>query len=300
MSTVGVPSGTIAYEDTGGDGPVMVFGHGLLMDGRQWRKVLPQLPEYRCITPTLPMGAHTSPMRHDADLTETGMANILADFLDALDLDDVTLVLNDWGGGQFMISEGRDKRIGRMVLASVTAFDNYPPEPARPAALLCRMPGGGWVLSRMLGTRFFRHSRRAYGAMAKSGLPRRTVRRMVRAGRREPGDPPRPGEVRDRRATAGPTAGDVGADADFRSAGAGHLGARRPDDAPRACRPARRALSRRHQDRRRRLLDVDPGGPTRRDGAGAAGLRQSVAPRILIAKIRESPGRIPAPGCPCG
>ncbi|MBV5243672.1 alpha/beta hydrolase [Mycolicibacterium sp. PAM1] len=171
MSTVGVPSGTIAYEDTGGDGPVMVFGHGLLMDGRQWRKVLPQLPEYRCITTTLPMGAHTSPMRHDADLTETGMANILADFLDALDLDDVTLVLNDWGGGQFMISEGRDKRIGRMVLASVTAFDNYPPEPARPAALLCRMPGGGWVLSRMLGTRFFRHSRRAYGAMAKSGLP---------------------------------------------------------------------------------------------------------------------------------
>ncbi|MGP4056444.1 alpha/beta fold hydrolase [Mycobacterium sp. 4D054] len=171
MRTVDVPAGSIAYGDTGGDGPVLVFGHGLLMDGRQWRKVIPLLPGYRCITPTLPLGAHTMPMVDDADLTQTGVAGILADFLDALDLDDVTLVLNDWGGGQFVISEGRDERVGRLVLASCEAFDNFPPAPARPAALLCRLPGGGWVLSRLLGTRFFRHSRRAYGAMAKNGIP---------------------------------------------------------------------------------------------------------------------------------
>ncbi|UXA13507.1 alpha/beta hydrolase [Mycobacterium sp. SMC-8] len=171
MRTVDVPAGSIAYGDTGGDGPVLVFGHGLLMDGRQRRKVIPLLPGYRCITPTLPLGAHTMPMADDADLTQTGVAGILADFLDALDLDDVTLVLNDWGGGQFVISEGRDERVGRLVLASCEAFDNFPPAPARPAALLCRLPGGGWVLSRLLGTRFFRHSRRAYGAMAKNGIP---------------------------------------------------------------------------------------------------------------------------------
>lgn len=171
MPSVELPSGWIHYDDTGGEGPVLVFGHGLLMDGRQWRKVLPLLPEYRCITPTLPLGAHSTPMNDDADLTETGVAAILADFLDALALDDVTLVLNDWGGGQFVITEGRDKRIGRMVLASCTAFDNYPPKPARPAAMLCRIPGGGWILSRMLGTRFFRHSTRAYGALSRSPIP---------------------------------------------------------------------------------------------------------------------------------
>lgn len=171
MPTVDVSSGPIAYGDTGGDGPVVVFGHGLLMDGRQWRKVIPLLPEYRCITPTLPLGAHTTAMNDDADLTEVGVARILADFLDALGLDSVTLVLNDWGGGQFVISDGRDKRVGRLVIASCTAFDNYPPKPARPAALLCRIPGGGWVLTRMLGTRFFRHSRRAYGALSKKGIP---------------------------------------------------------------------------------------------------------------------------------
>lgn len=171
MRTVDLAAGPITYADAGGDGPTLVFGHGLLMDGRQWRKVIPLLPEYRCITPTLPLGAHTAPMKADADLTETGVAHILADFLDALDLEDVTLVLNDWGGGQFMISEGRDARIARLVLASCTAFDNYPPKPARPASLLCRLPGGGWVLSRMLNTAFFRHSTRAYGALSKTRIP---------------------------------------------------------------------------------------------------------------------------------
>lgn len=171
MPTVPTPSGPITYGDTGGDGPVLVFGHGLLMDGRQWRKVIPLLPGYRCITPTLPLGAHTTPMNPDADLTQTGMANIVADFLDALGLEDVTLVLNDWGGGQFVITEGRDERIARLVLASCEAFDNFPPKPARPAMTLCRLPGGGWMFTRMFGTRFFRRSPQAYGGLAKSGLP---------------------------------------------------------------------------------------------------------------------------------
>ena len=171
MPIAEVDAGSIAYGDTGGDGPVVVFGHGLLMDGTQWRKVIPALGAYRCITPTLPLGAHTVAMKPEADLSELGVARILADFLDALDIDDVTLVLNDWGGGQFMISDGRSGRLGRLVLASCTAFDNFPPKPARPAAQLCRIPGGGWVLTRMLATRFFRRSRKAYGALSKRGIP---------------------------------------------------------------------------------------------------------------------------------
>lgn len=171
MPTVQLASGPITYGDTGGNGPVLVFGHGLLMDGLQWRKVVPKLPHYRCITPTLPLGAHTAPMESDADLSERGVARILADFLDALDLADVTLVLNDWGGGAFVISDGRADRVGRLVLASCTAFDNFPPEPARPAALLCRLPGGGWLLTKLFATKFFRHSPKAYGGLAKGGVP---------------------------------------------------------------------------------------------------------------------------------
>lgn len=171
MPTVELSSGPVSYGDTGGSGPVLVFCHGLLMNGLQWRKVLPLLSGYRCITPTLPLGAHTVAMKPDADLTQLGVARILADFLDALDLDDVTLVLNDWGGGQFVISDGRADRVGRLVLASCEAFDNFPPKPARPAAMLCRIPGGGWLFTKMMGTSFFRHNRKAYGVLSKRGVP---------------------------------------------------------------------------------------------------------------------------------
>ncbi|MBJ7289195.1 alpha/beta hydrolase [Williamsia sp.] len=171
MMRVDVPAGPLDYTDTGGDGPVIVLGHGLLMNETHWRKVIPLLDGYRCITPTLPLGAHRSPMRADADLTQSGIARIIADFLDALDLVDVTLVLNDSGGGQFVVSEGRADRVGRLVLASCEAFDNFPPRPARPAAVLCRFPGGTSLFLRLLSTKFVRHNKLAWGGLSKYGIP---------------------------------------------------------------------------------------------------------------------------------
>ncbi|MDJ0363223.1 alpha/beta hydrolase [Rhodococcus sp. H29-C3] len=171
MLRVDLPAGPIDYLDTGGDGPVLVFGHGLLMNESQWRKVTPLLGGYRCIAPTLPLGAHRSPMRADADLTQRGIARILADFLDALDLTDVTVVLNDAGGGQFIVSDGRADRVGRLVLASCEAFDNFPPLPARPAVALCRLPGGTALFLRLLSTKFVRHNKLAWGGLSKYGIP---------------------------------------------------------------------------------------------------------------------------------
>lgn len=128
MAEVELSAGVIEYTDTAGDGPVVVLCHGLLMDGTVWRKVVPELRErYRCILPTLPLGSHRHAMRPGADLSLRGVALLLGEFLDRLDLHDVTLVLNDWGGGQLLLSEGRDARIGRLVLAACEAFDNYPP-----------------------------------------------------------------------------------------------------------------------------------------------------------------------------
>ncbi len=73
--------------------------HGLLMNDTQWNLALPHLPAgFRYLLPVLPMGGHRIPMREDADLTLPGMVDIVADFLDALDLADVTLVVTDWGG----------------------------------------------------------------------------------------------------------------------------------------------------------------------------------------------------------
>ncbi|WP_372499999.1 alpha/beta fold hydrolase [Streptomyces sudanensis] len=125
MPEIELSAGPIHYRDTGGAGPVLVFGHGVPMDGRQWRKVVPLLDGYRCVLPTLPFGGHRRPMRPDADLSHRGVARLLGEFTERLGLDDVTLVLNDWGGGQFLVLE-EGHRVARMVLVACEAFDNFP------------------------------------------------------------------------------------------------------------------------------------------------------------------------------
>jgi pimeloyl-ACP methyl ester carboxylesterase len=127
-------AGTIEYDDTGGNGPAVVLLHGLMMDSSLWSAVVVDLArEHRCIVPTLPLGAHRRPLRGDADLSPHGIARLVAELLVRLDLHDVTLVGNDTGGALVQLLVGgaddqaRDQRIGRIVLVSCDAFDNFPP-----------------------------------------------------------------------------------------------------------------------------------------------------------------------------
>ena len=66
----------------------------------------------------------------DADLSPRGVAALVAEFLEALDLDDVTLVGNDTGGAHHASSLAPDhgERIGRLVLTSCDAFEDFPPK----------------------------------------------------------------------------------------------------------------------------------------------------------------------------
>jgi pimeloyl-ACP methyl ester carboxylesterase len=129
MSEIELSAGTIDYEDTGGDGPVVVLLHGLLMDASLWDGPIAELSaEYRCVAPTLPLGAHRHPMHADADLSLPGTARLVTELLDRLDLQDITLVGNDTGGAlvQLIMCDGT-ARVGRVVLVSCEAFDNLPP-----------------------------------------------------------------------------------------------------------------------------------------------------------------------------
>jgi pimeloyl-ACP methyl ester carboxylesterase len=129
MREIELSAGTIEYTDTGGDGPVIVLLHGLMMDASLFDAVIAELSaDYRCVAPTLPLGAHRHAVNADADLSLPGLARLAAEFLDRLDLQDVTLVGNDTGGAlvQLLIGDG-DARVGRVVLASCDAFDNFPP-----------------------------------------------------------------------------------------------------------------------------------------------------------------------------
>ena len=142
MSTeyVDLSSGRIRYRDSG-EGPPIVFVHGLLVDGRLWRKVTPPLEkDFRCIVPDLPLGAHTIPMEPNTDVTPPGLARMVIELIEKLDLRDVTLVGNDTGGAltQIAMTESPE-RIARVVLTPCDAFDNFLPPMFKGLQVLARV-----------------------------------------------------------------------------------------------------------------------------------------------------------------
>ncbi len=179
MPAVELSAGTIEYEDTGGSGPVVVLLHGLIMDGSLWRHVVRDLrTDYRCVLPTLPLGAHRQAMRPDADLSMRGMAVILEELIERLDLRELTLVMNDWGGAQLLIGGRQDARIARLALCACEAFDNVPPKgAARMLPYVARIPGG--LAAALFPFRFDRLRRLplTYGPLSKRPVPREVMDR---------------------------------------------------------------------------------------------------------------------------
>jgi pimeloyl-ACP methyl ester carboxylesterase len=178
MPSVELTAGTVEYEDRG-SGPVVVFLHGLIMDGSLWRYVVERLaPEYRCILPTLPLGAHRRPMRPDADLSMGGIARILGEFLERLELRDVTLAICDWGGPQLLVGSSWDDRLAKLVICNCEAFDNVPPQgAARALPYVARIPGG--ITMALLPFRFdaLRRLPMTYGPLSKKPVPREVMDR---------------------------------------------------------------------------------------------------------------------------
>jgi len=173
VAEVELAAGPIEYEDTGGAGPLVVLLHGLAMSGSVWRHVVADLrADHRCVVPTLPLGGHRRAMHPDADLSLSGMVGLVADFLDFLDLRDVTLVGNDWGGAQLLVTQRRDERVGRLVLAACEAFDNYPPGiPGRLAGLSAKTSVATYVMAQSMRLRPLRRAPMSWGWMSKRPVP---------------------------------------------------------------------------------------------------------------------------------
>ena len=169
--TVAIPAGTIAYRERG-KGPAIVFVHGVGMTGDLWRNVAPELAAgHRCICPDLPLGAHRERIAPDTDMSLPGLARIMADFLEALDLRDVTIVANDTGGAisQWLVGH-HGERVARLVLTSCDAFDKYPPDPQRILAALARPLPLFWLLAKAMRFRWAQRLSIAYGDTTKEPI----------------------------------------------------------------------------------------------------------------------------------
>lgn len=129
MPEIDLPQGRIAYADDGEPGaPAVVFVHGYAVDGELWRETAHRLVTqgFRCLRPTLPLGAHTVPAGRG--LTTGEVVELLASFLSQLGLDDVTVVGNDSGGALTqLLADRHPRRIGRLVLTNCDAFEAFPP-----------------------------------------------------------------------------------------------------------------------------------------------------------------------------
>ncbi len=168
-----LPNGRIRYHDVG-SGPAIVFVHGLLVNANLWRKLVERLaPDFRCIVLDLPLGSHTLPLRAGTTHGPPAMAALIADAIEALDLDDVTLVGNDSGGAlSQIVVTSRPERIGKLVLTSCDYRENFPPKLFsyfKPAAAV---PGLLWALLQPMRLRSQRRSPIAFGWLTKRPIDR--------------------------------------------------------------------------------------------------------------------------------
>ncbi|MDJ0029474.1 alpha/beta hydrolase [Gordonia alkanivorans] len=187
LQRIETPAGTVEYAEDG-EGPPVVFLHGLLMDHAVWDDVIPLLPNgFRYIRPILPLGSHRIPLNEDAVLSMDGMVGLVADILDALDLRDVTLVHSDWGGSLFLTSLGRDERVARMVVLPCEAFENFPPGlPGKMATLAVRLPGGITLAARQLRVGWLRRLPVLWGWMVDKPVDDERIRRWTDPVLRDP------------------------------------------------------------------------------------------------------------------
>jgi pimeloyl-ACP methyl ester carboxylesterase len=168
MPEITLPQGTISYRDTG-EGPPVVFIHGLLVDGALWRKVTPLLDgSARSIAPDLPLGSHRTAMNADADVTPHGVARLVGDFLAALDLEDVTLVGNDTGGLiSQLVALDHGERVGRLVLTNCDCFEVFPPKEFVPMVKSAHIPGAVKAALAPMRAAAARRTVLAYGGLAR-------------------------------------------------------------------------------------------------------------------------------------
>ena len=178
MPTIELPSATIEFTSFGPEDsihPPVVFVHGVVVDGRIWATVAERLADagYRCLVPTLPLGAHRIAWGANADRSTRGAARIVAEFIAELRLSEPTLVGCDTGGAicQFTL-DAEPTVAGRVVFTNCDAFEQFPPQPFPAVFALLTRPA---LIRRLAGllqrSRVLRHSPLGFGLLVTDPDP---------------------------------------------------------------------------------------------------------------------------------
>jgi pimeloyl-ACP methyl ester carboxylesterase len=162
--------GKIRYRDAGAGKPI-VFVHGYLVDSRLWDGVVDRLSDrFRCLAPDWPLGAQQAAMNPDADLSPPGLARLIAEFIERLELDDVTIVGNDSGGAiSQILAANHPDRLARLALTNCDTHENFPPGVFKAMPPLAKLPGGMLALSAPFRIPFV--ARQAFAPFSRRGIP---------------------------------------------------------------------------------------------------------------------------------
>jgi pimeloyl-ACP methyl ester carboxylesterase len=142
-SVIDVPGGRVSVRDSGGDGQLVLFVHGALVDGRLWDAVWPAVAAagYRCALPDLPLGAHRIALDLDADRSPLGQALRIAGLIRALGYQRAVVVGNDTGGALCQILAAEEPEVvDRLILTPADAFNHFPPTAFRALPPIARSP----------------------------------------------------------------------------------------------------------------------------------------------------------------
>jgi pimeloyl-ACP methyl ester carboxylesterase len=174
MPQVTLQDATIEYRVLGPDDsahPPVLFIHGILVDHTLWMTAAEELARngFRCILPDLPLGSHRIPVDGSIALTPLIVAEMIHEFIGALDLRDVTLVGNDTGGGlcQLLVDAHPDD-VGRLVLTNCDAFEKFPPFPFNAVFATMRGPRSIGLLSKLMKVAALRRSPLGYGLLMQT------------------------------------------------------------------------------------------------------------------------------------
>lgn len=156
-------SGRIAYVEKG-TGPVALFVHGVLLNGHLWRNQLDDLSDVRrCVAIDLLAHGDTE-IGREQDVSVTANAQMISEFLDALEVDQADLIGNDSGGGIAQIFAALNPgRVRSLTLTDCDAHDNWPPDAFKPFLEMVAAGGLRGAVEAMLSDKSIYRSQGALG-----------------------------------------------------------------------------------------------------------------------------------------